>query len=296
MEWRGTERALGADVLFSRSLLPVLAALGALAALSLSACRSESAPTGSQDDEIRGGAVETGYPAVGIVRMENGSFCTGTLVAPDVVLTAGHCLRETAVSFHLGAGRPVTDFHSTEAIDTMTKHPVAGQAAYPGFLGRRDPECPSPMLDVALVKLAEPVPTAEAAPDPIDDRVPEASEACVTVGFGEYEGTFHQKRSATEKMRQERATAFGLDAFRVSTKGGDSGGPLYCRGAVVAVNSCGDAPDWFARLDAARPWLDALLADWDPEAAEAIVTGATEDGGTSEDAAGIKDGAPGPER
>jgi hypothetical protein len=62
-----------------------------------------------------------------------------------------------------------------------------------------------------------------------------------------------------------------FDGVTGSTETGDSGGPLFCGGKVVAVNSCGNFPDWFARLDAAKPWVEAMLERWDPEAASQLV-------------------------
>src|SRR5690349_2902071 len=43
---------------------------------------------------ILGGQVHTGDPAVVLIDLGNG-ICTGTLIAPKVVLTAAHCLNPT---------------------------------------------------------------------------------------------------------------------------------------------------------------------------------------------------------
>ncbi|MGB7242579.1 MAG: trypsin-like serine protease [Sulfitobacter sp.] len=37
-----------------------------------------------------------GWEAVGRLDTKNGGFCTGTLIAPDLVLTAAHCVMTAA--------------------------------------------------------------------------------------------------------------------------------------------------------------------------------------------------------
>ncbi|MBN1944026.1 MAG: trypsin-like serine protease [Bradymonadales bacterium] len=81
-----------------------------------------------------------------------GAFCTGTLITPDVVVTAGHCLdigNGTSILagnllIYIGQGPPPTYMNST-------LHPVSEVLMHPGF----NPN--SLDHDIGLVRLAQPV-------------------------------------------------------------------------------------------------------------------------------------------
>jgi hypothetical protein len=77
----------------------------AAGALALTACHDPAAPRVAAPDGVRGiqggSYAGTSYPSVGALLFDydgNGTidgddeFCTGSLVAPDVFLTAGHCI------------------------------------------------------------------------------------------------------------------------------------------------------------------------------------------------------------
>ncbi len=55
-----------------------------------------AAPAGAGDNSalrsLMTGDDSRGWEAVGRLDLGHGSFCTGTLIAPDLVLTAGHCM------------------------------------------------------------------------------------------------------------------------------------------------------------------------------------------------------------
>jgi secreted trypsin-like serine protease len=76
-------------------ILPAIAFAGISLAF---ACSTPSAPEGASDDSIIGGVDATGAKlnAIGSVGNKSGDsgfdyFCTATLIAPDLVLTAKHC-------------------------------------------------------------------------------------------------------------------------------------------------------------------------------------------------------------
>lgn len=103
-----------------------------------------------------------GFEPVGRVDVESGGFCTGTLIAADLVLTAGHCV--------LGRdGMPVP----ADSI-TFRAGLAYGQALVEARVQRTivDPAYrnldPVPVemvdLDVALLQLAEPIPSAVISP------------------------------------------------------------------------------------------------------------------------------------
>src|SRR5437764_683576 len=75
-------------------------------------CGAPTADDASTDAEaaavdpagIQGGAVDAGDPAVGLVWIRGGGFCSGALIAPDLVLTAGHCVEQEVAGFYTGTG------------------------------------------------------------------------------------------------------------------------------------------------------------------------------------------------
>lgn len=207
--------------------------------LALSGCMVGGA-AGDGEAQIIGGLPEAGYPAVGSLMFDGQSGCTGTLVTPDAVLTAGHCLQGvTADQVTFAVGPDVTG--------TAQGYPVASLAVHPQY---QDGGEAGPTYDIAVMRLAEP-----AAEQPMafnaDDATGFAGRPVLLVGYGltarpSEGGDATGVKHSVEIPIQGVSEQF-LDFTIVEGKTGcfgDSGGPalldLGAGPAVVGVTSWGD--------------------------------------------------------
>lgn len=233
------------------------------------AAETNAEPT-AQVEAIRGGMVEDGYPQVGILEFSTGRFGTGTLIAPNVVLTAGHVVGGNITGFYVGRGYAVEAYMGETPTTMMRRYEVLERVAHPDYTGTSGP-------DMGLVRLAENV--TEMAPIPITTRLPEIGDTCTAVGYGRHEHP-SDPMSATLFLVKEKRSAL-VDITRIGMQyvsatwntgipdHGDSGGPLLCGGEIVGEVCCKFDGEWpghrteaYTRISLGAEWINERVVEW----------------------------------
>jgi V8-like Glu-specific endopeptidase len=231
---------------------------------------------GETHDKILGGTDDTGHTSVAIVRVfidaNSWQQCTGTLIAPNMVMTAGHCafngqqrLSAADVSFSNTPDQSIGEGASGYLTGAIVPNP-----AYTGALGAGQ--------DVSVVVLDAPVQGRAAM---AIGNAPTVGSSVTAVGYGRNQqgtenvgsGVKRQVSIAVSAVTDHEITA-GQD--NLGTCHGDSGGPIIQNNTVVGIVSYGDTADChgashFTRTDDIADFLqevaDAAASDNAPPAA-----------------------------
>jgi secreted trypsin-like serine protease len=244
--------------------------LAALAAECLGPAARHSGRLSSTDRGATGRAAGSGIGATGalVVRPFDSTVvvCTGTLIAPSVVITAAHCLR----------AHPAKTMEFVLATNVQDAPRAAGIAARRIFL---NPEFAirevGSLHDIGLVELVLPIEgmSAELLMDPAAATLIQPGAGVELVGYGTRDGGGSGQKTSTEAT----ISSVGVDEMKIGGPGepqnckGDSGGPAFVIGldgvrrlAGIVSRSANNATECIdgsihTRVDAYADWIAATL-------------------------------------
>jgi hypothetical protein len=239
------------------TLVGLAALTAALGGCEAPVADPESAPgeaVRESAEEIIGGTPATGFPEAVLVNiLQNGQTtmgCSGTLIAPRVVLTAGHCVAD-------GDGWNITAPYASG----QTAH--GSSKATLDWTQTNDQVSPDEH-DVGLVFLDAPI-TLTTYPTIATAGLPDQSQI-ITVGrvkSGQLSKTALYQ-SPPGKVKSGASYGFNYDyAAPMVIEHGDSGGASYSVNThtIVSVNSTGDSSTMLiARVDLVASWIAQQIA------------------------------------
>lgn len=239
--------------------------ISVLVACSGAAGPGDPEPTGESVDPIINGTVASAYPEAALIDIYQGgqlqAYCSGSLIAPQVVLTAGHCVKGEASA----QGTLTPDgWRVTLPYNGGQKITASGATVYdwPQTDGTVDPS----FHDIGLVFLASAA-TVTTAQCPQLATSPVASGSQV-VNIGRIQNgnlsTTNLYVGAPVSVTDGSSVGYPLDYDATDIiEQGDSGGPDEVPGAtphqIVAVNSGGGSDEVLARVDLLNSWIEQQI-------------------------------------
>ncbi len=205
------------------------------ASLAVGCASAEEGPeeVGETESAIINGELDEGDKATVAILSKGEVYCTGVLVNPYVVATAGHCVD--------GITPDQVFFGTNPKSKKGVFVDVADSHAHDDFNHAKL------LNDIALIGLAELAPAKPVRVAKADTEIEVGLEVRI-VGFGLTSGTANNtspKRVGHTKVDGVGSTTFRFKASPAQTCHGDSGGPAFAKikgkDTLVGITSAGDA-------------------------------------------------------
>lgn len=197
-----------------------LIALSAALVLPTLATSSELIRLTGRDDLL-------GWEAVGRIDLGEDSYCTGTLIADNLVLTAAHCVYDKRgtpilperIVFRAGLrdGSAIAARNIRRFVVADSYRPADGMSAE------------NVRRDVALLELSTSIPTATASPFALHDN-PTRGDAVSVVSYGRHRDDALSWERECDVLRR----GGGLISFDCDVTFGSSGAPVFSDGGYRA--------------------------------------------------------------
>jgi V8-like Glu-specific endopeptidase len=237
-----------------RTLVDRVHGLAVATALFAAACSEQPAEEGTRttSESIVGGTVDTADNAVAYLSFQNTKeimSCTGTLIAPNVVLTAGHCSVVDEMCNGGGgaatcAANPASGYtvyggtnpanNNFQIVAPTWKAKVLENHPHPNYGNDANGD---PHDDVGILVLDTIQVMSGSAPTPVpwlstkNDAAFAVGTKFRSVGFGLTNGKAQigagEKRQVTMTIESYDATTFQYGGPKGNTCNGDSGGPAF---------------------------------------------------------------------
>ncbi len=170
----------------------------------------------SVNEKLLNSTLSSAHPEVGLfqVRMNGqGGSCTGTLIRPNVVLTAAHCINYMSGASSFGS-----------MLFDAGEYAVKGALSFDQTTGAED---------IALLELAQSVPSSRIRPASLHQGSPMNGARAEIYGYG----CNDRQTEEGEYLFQKQTVSFTVGQGSSNLCPGDSGGPVFVNGSVAYVNS-----------------------------------------------------------